>query len=95
MLVLRPHPQTHNINLNFLVVEPSAPGSSLEDGSDHVLFVQRNEKALTQVKGEPQHEAVHFYKENQRLDLLPFTKTLQLPHQTGQAAFCLLGGKYG
>lgn len=47
------------------------------------------------VKGEMQCEAVHFYKASGSLDLLPFTKTLRLPHQMRQVSFCLLDGKYG
>ena len=38
---------------------------------NHVLFMQRNKNTLMRVKGERQHEAVHFYKATASLDLLP------------------------
>ena len=70
ILMFRPH-QKHNANFNFGVVEPSTRRKDKRVALNHVLFMQRNKNTLMRVKGERQHEAVHFYKATASLDLLP------------------------
>lgn len=94
ILMLKPH-QKHNANFNFLVVEPSTKSKSR--GWLRIMFYLCRGIKIHSCKWRVRCNTRQciFTRQAEALIYFPFTKTLWLPHQMRQVAFCLLDGKYG